>query len=172
MSGALRSLGSVSIGALVPAIGTAQAAIAGAIAPAVAELSAKLAGAISVQLAMTVPALPTVALAGAAQALASLRATVNSPQGASLQLGAAVAQIASLKAQIAGLQAQLSLAASLGSLAATGGISAYSYDGTVDGLGPALTSELSGGGAAHANALVLVTSSPATWSAMRTAFAV
>jgi hypothetical protein len=75
------------------------------------------------------------------------------------------------------LQVQLALVLGFADLAATGGIWAYAYDGRADGLGPALSAELSagfpgGGPADHANAIVLCTTVGATWSILGQVFQV
>lgn len=93
------------------------------------------------------------------------------------QIAVIVAKIASLTAQIAGLNANAGVITALSAPLAAAGIHAYAYDGATDQLGPELTGELAAGvpggsGGAHANALVLVTTIGATWSAMGSVFKV
>lgn len=178
MSGTLTPLGVKTIGAMVPALVTAQGAISAAAAPSMGEIQGKLAGLLSVQTALLVPPVPTLTIAGAASAFASLQATFSVPQPTSPQLASAISVVAQLQAQLAAVQAHLTFAAKLGELAATGGVAAYAYSGTVDGLGDAISSELGSGAGpgmppnSVSNALVLVTSSSATWTAMRAVFSI
>jgi hypothetical protein len=75
----------------------------------------------------------------------------------------------------ASLSASLAVLTTLQGLFGTGGVFAYTYSGTGAGLGPALTTELATQwrdgtpSSASANAIILGTVSPATWTAM-TAF--
>ncbi len=78
---------------------------------------------------------------------------------------------------IEGINAQLSIVLGVQSLLVAAGVSAYAYAGTVNELGAAVTGELSGGlpggsPTAPCNAIVLVTSLPATWSDMSQLFKV
>ncbi len=93
------------------------------------------------------------------------------------QIAMKEAQIAELLVIIEGINAQLSLVLGVQALLVAAGVSAYAYDGPVNGLGAAVTGELAGGlpGAsptASCNALVLVTPLPATWGDMSQLFKV
>ena len=76
------------------------------------------------------------------------------------------AQISILAAFVASLQALIALGAG------SAGIDVFTYDGTVAGLGPALTGELATGAPSgglptdHADALVMMTRVSSTWTAM------
>ena len=79
------------------------------------------------------------------------------------------AQITILAAFVATLTALLELTGG-----ASAGIDVFAYDGTVGGLGPALTGALAAGAPSgglptdHADAAVLLTRSSATWTAIET----
>lgn len=100
--------------------------------------------------------------------LADLQAAIAlSPPSISLSASLS-AQIGILEAFIATLQAILVLSG--------GSIDVWTWSGPVNGLGPALTGALAGGAPSGglptdpSNALVLLTRSPATWTAMSTFF--
>lgn len=154
----LAYLGSVSIGATIPGV---EAALAVGLTDLEARISALLAFSpaqidFSAQL--------TVAL----QIVESIQASI----ALGLTPPSLAVQIALVAALLGALEAQLQIVLALKNLMATAGIDAYSYDGAVNGLGAALTSALAAGlpsggtGATHCNALVLITSVAATWTAM------
>lgn len=106
------------------------------------------------------------------QAKAALEAAI----ALGLQPPSLAAQI-QITAQVAtALQLQLQVILDLFTLFANAGIHVWAYDGAANGLGPALTTALTGGlpsgaGAAeHVDALVLATSIGATWTAMGKVF--
>jgi hypothetical protein len=159
----LTPLGGASIGAMIPAPVIA-------INLALPDLQARLDALLAFS-PTPIDFHANIALAG--QIAASIQAALDigiTPPSISVQ----IAIVADL---IAALEVQLNAILAITGLFASAGIYAYAYDGRVDGLGPALTSELSGGlpGGApgdHCNALVMVTSVGATWTAMSTVFKV
>ena len=161
----LTYVGSLSIAALVP---TTFALFASLTPYIQAQLTGNLD--MSANLSILPPSLSeTVTIAG--QILADLQAA--------LALGLTLPSVdlsVSLNAQIAILAAFIASLEALIALGGAAGIDVFTYAGTVNGLGPALTGELangspSGGTAFDAsNALVLLTRSSATWDSMVTFF--
>jgi hypothetical protein len=93
------------------------------------------------------------------------------------QLAAVAALIAELTATAASISAQLGVVVDFQALLSAAGIFAYAYDGDVADLGDELDAEIGagvGGGAGtdHCNALVLLTSTGPTWTAMGDIFKV
>lgn len=168
MSGTIRELGTLSLGAIVPGMAVAQASAALAVEAALGEIQAKLAGLLNVQAALLFPPLPTAALTGALQVVQALQLdlAIAAP---SLQITGIASLIIELQAQILALQASLDLVLSFDLGAA--GIVAYEYEGTTDTLGSSLSSVTSGGlpggtGSDPCFALILATSVPSTWAAL------
>lgn len=174
MGGVLTEQGIVSLGVAIPLLGGAAAAVSVSATAAIGEVSAKLTGLLSLVTQLTIPTLPTLAIAGAGQALASLEASFALP-GPTFQLTAVLAAAAELEASLVNLQAQLAFAVSLGDLLAAGGVALYTYSGTADSFGPEVTAHTStgiSGGAAgdQVNAVILATSVPATAAALAQVF--
>jgi len=87
------------------------------------------------------------------------------------------AQIGIVASQLAALRLKLESVLSLTNLFGAAGVHAYAYAGAVNAFGGELGAELTGGlpGGAptdNANALVLVTTTPATWDALSQVFKV
>ena len=155
-------VGSMSLAVLVP---TSFALFASLDAGIQAQLTASLAA--KANLSVLPPSLEaTVTLA--AKILADLKAALalglTLP---SVDLSVSLeAQISILAAFVASLQALIALGAG------SAGIDVFTYDGTVAGLGPALTGELATGAPSgglptdHADALVMMTRVSSTWTAM------
>ncbi len=83
----------------------------------------------------------------------------------SAQIAAVAALIASLTVQIALANAQVTILVDLQATLTAGGVAAYAYDGAIANFGSELATALGGSGT-HCNALVLLTTIPATWTAM------
>lgn len=158
----LTYLGSVGIGAVIPGV---EAALSVSLTDLQARIDALLAFTpveidFSVQLDL------------AQQIVLSIQAAIT----AGLVPPSISAQVALVANLLLGLEAQLQIILQLQNLLLTAGVDAYSYDGTVGGLGGELTAALTGGlpsggtGATHCNALVLITSIGATWAAMGEVF--
>jgi hypothetical protein len=172
--GNLTDLGTMSVGSANPMLGLAGAQLNVAATLAIGEVQAKLTGLLSLVAALTVPQIPALAIAGAAQALLSLEATVSAPDP-TLQLQAVLAAAAELEASLLDLQAQLAFAVTIGEVTAAAGVTMYRYSGTADSFGPEVSAQTSGGiggGAAgdHVEAFILAASAPAAVVALGQVF--
>jgi hypothetical protein len=170
-------VGSLSIGDAVPGAATVAAAGVAGISAALPDITARLEA-----LAAFAP-LPvdfTAQLVLAQQMLASVQLGISlgiPVPSIAAQIAAIVALVAELSAALAAINAQLEIIVDFQALLGAAGIHAYAYAGDTDQLGPELTAELAAGvpgGAASdpANALVLVTTLSATWTAMGSVFKV
>lgn len=162
-------LGSVSLGVAIP--GGAACAIAGelGINLALPDIQARLAAFASFS-----PSLGdfTLDLAVAGQIIASINAALAvglTPPSLGLQLAIIAQLILDLENAVLSINAQLTIVLGFISLLANAGVDLYAWDGANNDLGPALAAER-GPGTGHTNALVLVTSNGATWSAMQQVF--
>lgn len=162
--------GELSLGALCPLAVTGAAAAA-------AELTARLALFASLQasLVLSPPAL-AVNLVAAAELIVSLTASLTAlppvPPFPSITL-----QLAGSVTAIAELEAQVAILSPLMSLLDGAGVFVYGFDGGTATLGPLVSGALAagfpgtGGARVHANAILLATVAPATWTSMKTFFA-
>jgi hypothetical protein len=177
----LTYLGSMGLSACIPVAVTAAAGVSAAVAMATPIVALQIVGLVQVgiSLGLKLPSLTgnITALGQVAASLALGIAGGVSPPGVgvSLQVAGNATAIASLTAQLGLLNVALSLVASLTVAFGIGGISVYRYSGPVSGLGPdlaAMTARgLPGGGADDlVNALILATTTAATWTAMESAF--
>lgn len=173
----ITALGELSIGETIP--GAAAVGVAGAagINLALPDIQARL----DALLAFSPAAVDFAAqLALAQQIVVSIQAAITAgltPPSISAQIAAVGALIAELTAAVASIHAQLTIIVDFQALLSAAGIFAYAYDGQVDDLGDELDAEIGGGigGGSptdHCNALVLVTSEGATWTAMGEIFQV
>lgn len=163
MSGTLTPLGVVSVGTAVKGMNELMALLEAAYALAAAQLSGKLAGALSVQLALTLPQLPTAKVEAAAKVAIQLALNPNIAVP-SLQVTGNAALIAELRLKLASL-----VLPDLGLGAA--GVAAYRYEGTVDLLGSKIAQATSNGlpGGTSKDvcfATLLVTTAPAAAAAL------
>lgn len=132
---------------------------------ALAELQPKLAGLLNVSAALTIgPPSLGLTITGAIQAVAALQASITGP---TVTLQAAV-----VLDLIAALQAQIALLLNFQALLGTAGIHAYVYDGTNSNFATVVNGALSSGfpgapPANPANAVILATTSPVAWSALK-----
>lgn len=119
-------------------------------------------------------------LALAQSMVASVQASITlglAPPSIALQLAIVAALIADIAAAIASISVQLGIVVDFQALMGTAGIHAYAYAGQTQNLGAEMAVELAGGVPAGAptdaaNALILVTTTPATWTAMGDVFKV
>ena len=93
------------------------------------------------------------------------------PPSIAAQIAGIAALVAAMLAQLSGVQAQLDLVLDFQGLLAAAGIHAYAFSGTTGALGGELATELASGTPGGspsdpANAVVLVTTSPAAWAAL------
>jgi hypothetical protein len=161
----IQALGTVTIGEALPGVSTGFAAAAAGIQTALPELAARLASLTSFQ--------PTPLDFGAQLALANqIVGGIQLAMAAGVQLpdvSVIAAQIAALVAQITAqlalVQANLSLVLDLQAALGGGSVGLYAFDGQLGSLGGELTSQV-GSSSAHAQALVMLTTEPATWAAL------
>ena len=154
-------LGSLTVGEAVPG-GVF------ALAEALPRVQAELAGAVSLQAQLIVTP-PTIAdsLVFAQQLVASIQAQI----ALGIQLPSVAVQLPIVEALIATLQVSLNGLLLLQNAFSTVGVHAYAYEGQVNAMGSQVSSAFAGGLPGglpndYANALVLVTSIPATWAAI------
>lgn len=158
----IATVGVLSFADIVPLLLTFKAGIDASTGIAIPEISAKIAGLNGILGALTV-APPDLAgtIDAAIQTVTQLQAAIGGPT-VTLEIGAITAQLAELSAQLGTLTAAADLTIPAGSLAV------YVYDGPSGSLGAELQAAVNAslpGAPGHANALILVTTSPADWAA-------
>jgi hypothetical protein len=159
------SLGALTLATAVPAVPLAIAQLTACLAPLLSDQT-KLTAAIANPLTLpNVTDYINALNAAIANALATLAAipglTVTLKADLNVQLGVLSALIIAANA----------LLTTLSGVVSTGGIAGYAFDGTVGNLGPELQAAIAADfpvPSASAKALVLMTASPATWTAMST----
>lgn len=85
------------------------------------------------------------------------------------QVAMALSVKADLEAMLATIQAKLALQVQIAGLLAAGSIEGYAWDGRKEDLGAAVTAAL-GSDATHSNAILLLTTNGASWTAMQGMF--
>jgi hypothetical protein len=175
--------GSVALAAAIPVAASLSAGVSIAAAMALPSVTLQITSLAQVAISL---GLSPPSLAANITALAQITASMTlamaggiSPPGVGvdLQIAGNLVLIAALEAQVMALDASLAIVASLNAAFGIGGIVVYHYNGSVSGLGPAIAAATGGGlsgGTANdnANALVLATTSSATWTAMGVALKV
>lgn len=170
-------LGSLSIGDAVPAGLAASVAGVAGINLALPDIQAR----IDSLLAFSPGAVDFAAqLALANQIVLGIQAAISgglTPPSIAVQIAQIAALIAELLATVTAINVQLGIVVDFQALLGAAGVHGYAFDGDTDQLGPELTTELAGGVPGggptdHANAVVLVTTVPATWAAMAQVFKV
>lgn len=174
-------VGSLDIGASIPAATAAAAAGSDGINAAFPDISARL-GALEAQITALaiMPPLPSFAdmLARAEALVASITLAIATPglpppPSIASSITALGAMVTDLTATAAALSAQLSVVVAFQSQLTAAGVEAIAFDGDVSvfaaDVGAALVSHIPSG---HCNALVLATASPTTWAAMSATFKV
>lgn len=166
----LQYLGNESIGQCIPLALAASLALTATVGLVLPSISLQVAAflQVSVQLAIKLPSLT-----------ANLQAAVLLAASLALSIGITIptltvqaALLISLQAELLSLSGQLTFALGISALLGLGGVSVYSYAGTVAGLGPAIATGLQGGLASggspvgSCNAIVLATELGATWTAL------
>ncbi|WP_437647875.1 hypothetical protein [Sorangium sp. So ce362] len=163
----ITDLGSLTLGAVVP--GAAAAAAATVVACDVAAPD------VSGQLTALASFAPVAELSFAAQLeiaqsiVANIQEAITlglTPPSLSLQAEIAADITADLTAKLGTIEAQVAIAAALQALLATGGVRLLRFAGAQNAFGGELGTAL-GGAATNANALVLLTTSGAAWSAVQ-----
>lgn len=168
----ITSLGSLSIGVAVPAAAQANAAlltVGNIAAPNVSAQIASLSGFVAVPL----PSL-TDMLAMTQALVANIQAAIAAiPPIPILSLSAQVdlanSILATLNAYLSTVNTNLALQATIAGQLATAGVSGYVYAGPINAFGSELGTALGGSGTS-CNAIVLLTTSGTTWTAMQAAF--
>ena len=159
------ALGSLSVGAALPGAAAAVSAGMSGIGIALPDITARLA---ALQAITPQPVNFAAQLALAEATLGSINATISlglPVPDISAQVALLAALIADLLAAVSSLNAQLAILTALQGPLAQAGVEAYAFDGPKSSLGSELSAAVGGSGA-HANALALITTSGATWSAM------
>lgn len=170
-------LGSLSIGDALPGGVAVGAAGFDGINAALPDIQARLDALLAFA---PLPVDFTAQLALAQSMVASVQASITlglpAPSMAA-QIAIVAALIVDITASIVSINAQLGIVADFQTTLGTTGIHGYHYSGQTDDLGSEMATELASGvpGGAPtdaANALILVTTIPATWAAMRNVFKV
>jgi hypothetical protein len=158
----ITQLGVLSLADIVPLLAAFKAAIDASTDIAIPEINAKIAGLGNVLGALTI-APPDLAgtIAAAIQTVAQLQAAIGGPT-VTLEIAAITAQLSVLSGQLG------TLTAAAGLTIPTGSLSVYVFDGASGNIGAELQAAVDAslpGAPGHANALIIVTTSPADWAA-------
>lgn len=173
----LAYLGGLSVGGAAPGAAVAvDAGIAGA-APGLDSLTAQL-GALTAYVPLPIDF--AAQLAVAKDLAAGLKAALDAalvPPSVDVQAAVIAAQVATLQISVDAINAQLSVLTELSGPLAVAGVHGYAFDGSVSQLGDELDAMLGvgvpgGTPSDHANAVIYVTTSAATWDAMAAVFKV
>jgi len=164
-------LGSLSVGDVVPGAVSAAAAGSAGINAALPDIQGRL-DALLAFAPINVDFAAQLALAQ--QTVASIQAGIAlglPVPSLAAQIAQVAALVAELLAAVTSISAQLSVIAALQAHFGVAGVHAYAFAGQTQDLGGELSAELAGGtpGGAPtdaANALVLITTVPATWAAL------
>lgn len=166
----ITDLGSLTLGAVVPAAAEAAVAI---------DVTADIAAPdVSAQLTALASFTPVAELSLAAQLeiaqaiVANIQQAITlgiTPPSLTLQAEIAAGITADLTAKLGTIEAQVAIAAALQALLATGGVRLLRYSGAQNAFGAELAAAL-GPDPSSCNALVLLTTSGATWTAMQGVF--
>lgn len=168
----LINLGTLSLGVAVPGALEANTALDVACGIAAPNVSAQIAAAASFTPSASLGLDQLLAIAEAI--LDNINAAIAAiPPIPILDLSAQVALAADVKADLDAMlvtvAAQVAIQVDIAGLLATGGVVAYAWDGPNSSLGPALTAAL-GGAATQSYAVILYTTSGASWTAMQGLF--
>lgn len=168
---ALTDLGTTSIGVAVP--GALSACVAGeaGINVVLPDIAARLALVLGFN-ATVLPPDFNADLSLTTSIAANLTTSIGlgiTPPSISAQMSASLDAQATLSALSVAANAQLSILLNLAALLATAGVRLFAFSGNAETLGGELTTALSGDGN-PAHALVLLTESGATWTAMQNIF--
>lgn len=166
----ITDLGSATLSVVVPGAASAVVAIDIACGIAAPDVSAQLTALASFT--------PTLNLSFAAQLdiAASIVTNINAaitagitPPSLDAQIALSVDIIADLQAKLVLIEAQAAIGIALGDLLANAGVRTLVYSGPQDDFGSELSAEL-GAPTTACNALVLLTTNGATWTAMQSLF--
>jgi len=163
----ITTLGELSFSEQIPLLAAFKSGLDVSAGFSIPDLNAKLGGLNNVLASITVGP-PDLAgtIAAAVQNVAQLRAAIGGPT-VTLEAAAIIAQIAALNAQLDQIMAAAGLTIPDGAL------SVYVFDGSSSSIGAELQAAVNAslpGAPGHANALILVTTSPADWAAAQEVF--
>lgn len=174
----LSFVGSMSLAAALPGAASASVAGAAGIGGALPDIEARLT-ALADFAPVPMDFAADLTLAGAVVAGVTLAIGTPGlvPPSISAQVEIIADLVASLHATIEAVNVQLGIVHGFVDLLATAGVFAYAYAGRADAMGTEMATELSGGfpggsGGDATNAIVLATTSSATWAAMSQVFRV
>jgi hypothetical protein len=158
----IATVGVLSLADIVPLLATFKLAVDSSTAIAIPDVQARIAGLNGVLGALTF-APPDLAgtIDAAIQTVTQLQAAIGGPT-VTLEIPAITAQLDALVVQLGTLTAAAALTIPAGML------SAYVYDGPSGAIGAEVQGAINAslpGAPGHANALILVTTSPADWAA-------
>ncbi len=163
------SVGSLSLAVALPGANAAAIAGAAGINAALPDIASRIA-ALAAFAPQPISFLANIVVAqGIITSLQAAIAGGISPPSISAQIALVAAQLAALELTAVGINASLTIVTDFISALAAAGIDVYAFDGARNVLGSELAAAV-GGSAVHANAIVLVTTNGATWSAMQSVF--
>jgi hypothetical protein len=172
-------VGSLSIGGAVPGAAAAASAGVGGFGGALSDLEGRAEALAEALAAMALLPPPSFAaqLTIATQTLAAINlaiATPGMPPPPSLSAALAIltAQLTALQALVTTMQGQLDIVVAFQTLLAAAGVHVIAYDGDTSSLASDVGGALGPVGSGHCNALALVTTNGATWTAMSSVFKV
>lgn len=160
-------LGSVSVGAAIPAGPALSAAVDASVGIAAPDISGQIAAVASFTPTVSLSLNDQIAAANAI--IANLQAAILlglTPPTLSAQVAVAAQISADLNVKLATLNAQLNIALGFNPLFAQAGVRVLTFTGPQNNFGSELATEL-GSNATNANAVVLLTQSAAAWTAMQ-----
>jgi hypothetical protein len=166
----ITDLGSMTIAAIVPAAADATAAIDVSTGIAAPDVSAQLTALASFtpSASLSLADQLTIAQSIVTNIQAAITAGIT-PPSLSLQAAVAAEIITALQAKLATIEAQVDFSVALQALLATGSVRLLVFSGDQDDFGAELATEL-GAPTTICNALVLLTTSGASWTAMQGVF--
>lgn len=163
----ITTLGELTFEQQIPLLAAFKSGLDVSVGVSIPDIEAKLAGLNQVLLSITVaPPDLSGTIDAALQTVTQLQAAIGGPS-VTLEAEAIATAIAELEAQL-----DLIMSAS-GLTIPSGALSVYVYDGSSSTIGAELQSAVNAslpGAPGHANALILVTTSPADWSAASEVF--
>jgi hypothetical protein len=177
-------VGGMSIGGAVPAAGLAVTAGADGLNAAYPDIEAQIAAMVaSIAQLATMPPIPSFPdmVARAAANLAGLEVAIAMPglpppPSIATAIAALTVALTNLQNMLLGINAKLDVIADVQGLLLTAGVHAFAHDGQRSQIGAelqtAVNTHVPGTGSTNTRAVVLVTTSGATWTAMQSMFRV
>lgn len=174
-------LGSMNLAAALPAADVAAAAGVDGIGAAFPDLAGRLTALHAQIVALaTMPPLPSFddMFTQANDLVASISLAINTPglpppPSIATTIAALQAFVVELEAMVTALHAHMQIIVGFQTLLGTAGVHVLAFDGAIGALGSELQAAIAGPiPSGHANAIALVTTSGATWTAMSQIFKV